>query len=189
MAGRSATSLRAVAEPVLTGLATTAGEAAGLGVRDYFDVLYTADIQPDVSVQVRTWVGERIPMHAVPSGTVLLSGFDDEDLNAFLARPLRPFTERTVVDADTIRERISSFHRHGVAWGRGEFASDINSVAAAIHNRDGAVVAAVYLHGPAYRFPMDHTDVYESLVIEAGSIISAAIAEADVVVLRDFDSA
>lgn len=188
MGGRTSVSLSAVAEPVLARLASTIGESAGLGIRDYFDVLYTVDIEAEASVQVRTWVGERVAMHAVPSGIVLLSGFAEHELVEFLERPLRPFTDRTLVDPTLIRQRIGSFVNHGVIWGRGEFASDINSVAAPIRNGNGEVVAAVYVHGPAYRFPSDQADVCEALVVEAGSIISAAIANVEVITLRDFDS-
>ena len=69
-------SLTRVAEPILRQLASTIGESVGLGVRDFFEVLYVADIDADTEIQLRTWVGERVPMHAVPSGIVLLAAMD-----------------------------------------------------------------------------------------------------------------
>ena len=40
-------------------------------------------------------------------------------------------------------------------WVYGEYDDDINSVAAPVRDASGAVVAAVHVHGPAYRFPGD----------------------------------
>ena len=171
-------SLTRVAEPILRQLASTIGEAVGLGVRDFFEVLYVADIDADTEIQLRTWVGERVPMHAVPSGIVLLAAMDAADRDEVLARPLRPFTDRTIVDADQLRARLHQFAVHGVAWGKGEFSSDINSVAAAITDRNGATIAALHAHGPAYRFPGDQGDVYEALVSQAAVMISQALAGA-----------
>ena len=41
----------------------------------------------------------------------------------------------------------------GSEWVYGEFAEDINSVAAPVFGGDGPAVAALHVHGPSYRFP------------------------------------
>ena len=45
--------------------------------------------------------------------------------------------------------------RDGYAWALEEFADGLNSVAAAVRNADGRVVAALHVYGPASRFPGD----------------------------------
>ena len=44
--------------------------------------------------------------------------------------------------------------RHsGYAWGLEEYAEGINSVAAPVRDAAGHAIAAIHVHGPAYRFP------------------------------------
>ena len=63
------------------------------------------------------------------------------------------YTTTTVVDPAAIRERVRRVQLDGYAWTRDEIADGISSVAAALADEDGEVVAAVHLHGPSYRFP------------------------------------
>jgi DNA-binding IclR family transcriptional regulator len=74
-------------------------------------------------------------------------------LARFLAEPLEPFTARTLTDAGALLERLRDVRRDGHAWAHEEFAEGIASVAAPIAGPDGEIVAAVHVHGPAYRFP------------------------------------
>jgi len=41
----------------------------------------------------------------------------------------------------------------GYAWGLEEYAEGINSVAAPVRDGAGHAIAAIHVHGPAYRFP------------------------------------
>ena len=45
--------------------------------------------------------------------------------------------------------------RDGYAWALEEFAVGMNSVAAAVRNGEGKVIAALHVYGPASRFPGD----------------------------------
>jgi DNA-binding IclR family transcriptional regulator len=74
-------------------------------------------------------------------------------LDAYLAKPLEPFTDRTIVAPDALQSRVADVRRDGYAWVREEFAPGINSVAAPIADATGEIVAAVHVHGPSYRFP------------------------------------
>ena len=61
--------------------------------------------------------------------------------------------------------RLREVRRDGYAWAREEFDEGISSVAAPIADASGEVVAAVHLHGPSYRFPVDGA---EAAVAERG---------------------
>jgi DNA-binding IclR family transcriptional regulator len=149
----STRSLVAVAHPFLIELAETTGEAAGLSVPDGRTVHYIDQVDSPNPVQVRDWTGTRIPMHAVSSGLVVLASIQSGALDAYLAKPLEKFTDRTVVAPQPLRDRVAEVRRAGYAWVREEFADGINSVAAPIADASGEVVAAVHVHGPSYRFP------------------------------------
>ncbi len=169
-------SLVALAHPTLVDLAGELGEVAGLSIPDGLDVHYVDQVDTDQQVQVRDWTGTRVPFHAVSSGLVLLAQLPSATIDAFLSRPLERYTDRTVTSPDAVRTRLSDVRRDGFAWVHEEFADGLNSVAAPIVDHGSAVVAAVHVHGPSYRFPGD-ADEREigATVARAAARISARI--------------
>ena len=149
-------SLISLARPHLAELNRLTGEAAGLSIPDGLDMFYLDQLTPMSELQVRDWTGTRIPMHAVPSGQALLA-LDPELLEQVLARPLQRFTQHTLTTAAALRRRVADANQRGYAWACEEYADGLNSVAAAVSSRDGRVVAALHVYGPASRFPGDRT--------------------------------
>lgn len=171
-AASPARSLISVARPHLGELVRELGEDAGLGLPDGNDVLYVDQVESDNPVQVRDWTGTRAPMHTVPSGLVLLAEWPDDALDAYLAGDLVALTRHTVTDPVRLRRRLDEARRAGYAWGREEFAEGINSVAAAIRDGRGKAIAAIHVHGPAYRFPEDAERATSRLVVSAADRVS-----------------
>lgn len=156
-------------------LAEQLGEDAGFSVPDGYRVHYLDQVDADNPVQVRDWTGESIPMHAVPSGLVILAHWPGEALDRFLERPLQRFTESTVTDPALLRTRLLAIRQAGFAWVYEEFAEGINSVAAPILDDRGRPLGALHVHGPAYRFPGESTDTIATLVSEGARIVSSQI--------------
>ncbi len=151
-AARPDRSILAAARPQLLELSRRTGEAAGVSVPDGADMLYLGQVNPDTELQVRDWTGTRIPMHAVPSGQVVLAALDGPDLDAYLASPLARFTDATLVDPDRLRARLAEVRRLGYAVAVDEFAGGLSSVAAPVRDHTGRVVGALHVYGPTYRF-------------------------------------
>jgi IclR family transcriptional regulator, acetate operon repressor len=145
--------LIALARPYLAALVETFGEDAGVAVLDHGDTLYLDQCSADAAVQLRDWTGERAPPHTVSSGLVLLAHASPDECQRVLAGPLVRLTSRTMVAPAKLRRRLAAVAVQGSEWVYGEFAEDINSVAAPVFGSDGAVVAALHVHGPSYRFP------------------------------------
>jgi IclR family pca regulon transcriptional regulator len=146
-------SLVAIARPHLAELVAELGEDAGLGLPDGNDILYIDQVESDNPVQVRDWTGTRAPMHTVPSGLVLLAEWPEDARAAYLAGELEALTRRTVTDPARLRKRLAEVREAGFAWGLEEFAEGIDSVAAPVRDARGKAIAAIHVHGPAYRFP------------------------------------
>jgi DNA-binding IclR family transcriptional regulator len=146
-------SVVAIARPHLAELAASIGEAAGLSVPEGETVHYVDQVDNDHPVGVRDWTGARIALHAVSSGLAVLAHRPRPAIDAYLARPLERFTERTATDSDQLRARLQRIQLDGYAWTNGEYAEGIASVAAAIADPSGEIVAAIHVHGPSYRFP------------------------------------
>jgi DNA-binding IclR family transcriptional regulator len=170
-------SLIGVARPHLTRLVAEVGEDAGVSLPDGYDVHYVDQVESGNPVQVRDWTGTRAPLHAVPSGLVLLAEWPDDAIEAFVARGLAQLTPRTLTDPKALRRRLAETRREGLAWGLEEYAEGISSVAAAVRDGRGKPIAALHLHGPSYRFPMPgETERIGVLVREAARDVSRELA-------------
>jgi DNA-binding IclR family transcriptional regulator len=170
-------SLVSIAHPFLVDLVSDLGEDAGLGLPDGNEILYVDQVESDHPVQVRDWTGTRVPMHAVPSGLVLLAEWPADALSAYLSTALVPLTRNTVTDPAGLRARLAAVREAGYAWGLEEFAEGIDSVAAPIRDERGKAVAAIHVHGPSYRFPRsgDESRV-AAAVVEAAAGVSRLLA-------------
>ena len=146
-------SVVAIARPHLAELAASIGEAAGLSIPEGDAMHYVDQVDTDHPVGVRDWTGARIAMHAVSSGLAVMALWPRTRIDAYLGRPLDRFTDRTMTDGSQLRARLQRIQLEGQAWTNGEYAEGIASVAAAIADASGEVVAAVHVHGPSYRFP------------------------------------
>jgi DNA-binding IclR family transcriptional regulator len=170
-AARPGRSLVSVARPHLAELVRATGEAAGISIPDGTDMLYLDQITPDSELQVRDWTGHRIPMHAVPSGHMVLA--HDGTLRATVsASSLHAFTAHTITAAPELQERLELVRERGWSWAFEEFADGMNSVAAAVRDGQGRVIAALHVYGPASRFPGDRdTDELGRVVLAAADKI------------------
>jgi len=170
-------SLISIARPFLTELVTELGEDAGLGLPDGNEILYVNQVESDNPVQVRDWKGTRAPMHAVPSGLVLLAEWPDEALEAYLGGELVALTRHTMTETSRLRKRLAEVRTLGYAWGLEEFAEGIDSVAAPVRDARGKAVAALHVHGPAYRFPSPgEEEQIAAQVVRAASAVGRLLA-------------
>ncbi|MEL7157637.1 MAG: IclR family transcriptional regulator [Actinomycetota bacterium] len=141
------------ARPHLIELTDLTGESSGLSILDGGEVYYLDHVESTEEVMVRSWTGERIPFHLVPSGLALLAGAPARAIDQHLARPLSRSTEHSVIDPSVIRRRIAEAGEVGFVWCHREFDEGISSVAAPVRGPSHEVIAAVHVHGPTFRFP------------------------------------
>ena len=174
-----ARSVVAIARPQLTELATAVGETAGLSIPEGDTMHYVEQVDSDQPVGVRDWTGSRISLHAVSSGLAVLALRPRGRIEAYLSRPLERFTERTMVDPEDLRARLQRIQLDGHAWTNGEYAEGIASVAAGIADASGEIVAAIHVHGPAYRFPVAGSEArIAELVVAAAARLSGRLRQA-----------
>ena len=178
--------LVALAHPHLAQLAEAIGETAGLSIPDGFLAHYVDQEDGPHPVGIRDWTGTRLPMHAVSSGLVFLAHLPPAALERFLAGPLERFTASTVTDPALVRQRVRRVRLDGFAWTCDEVADGVSSVAAAVSDGDGEVVAAIHVHGPSYRFPGadgtaggdDARRRIAAAVVEAAARVSGSLRQA-----------
>ncbi len=170
--------LVAAARPHLLELAESLDEVAGLSIIDGGRVYYLDQTESSSNIQVRDWTGEHSPLHAVPSGLVILAHQRPGFIDKYLAAPLIQCTPWTMTDPDELRDRLEQIRSIGYSWVYEEFAEELNSVAAPIFETSGTVEAALHVHGPAYRFPNpDDTHDIGMAVIEAARRLSMQLSD------------
>jgi IclR family acetate operon transcriptional repressor len=141
------------ARPLLAELVARTGETSGLSVLDGDEVVYLEHVETENEVTLRDWTGERLPLHVVSSGLVLLAAQPPAAIAAYLSGPPVRLTDRTMTQPARITRRLATIRRQGHAWTVGEFDDGITSVAAPVVDAHGATIAAIHCHGPSYRFP------------------------------------
>ncbi len=106
-----------------------------------------------------------------------MADWPEDAVDAYVARGLAALTPRTVVDPDELRARLEEVRAAGYAWGLQEFAEGIDSVAAPIRDAKGNAVAAIHVHGPAYRFPpRGEEEEVAREVVDSAAAISGSLA-------------
>lgn len=180
--GPALVELAAVADPAaglaararvhLEALVAEVGETAGISSADGDrHVLYLDSVEAtDQDVTLRDWDGERLPLHVVSSGLVLLAHRDTRSISAYIAGGLERFTARTITTARDLRRRLDQIRAQGYAWTNEEYAKGICSVAAPIHDAAGRVTAALHVHGPSYRLDPSNRRVQHAVVAAAARL-------------------
>ena len=166
LVGVSATYLRDLVEDI--------GEDAGLAVPDGNHVLYIDQVQKSRPVHVQDWTGERFEHHTTAAGYVFMASWDEDELDAYLARPLTKSSPTAETAPARLRSLVEVTRNDGYAWTFEVWAEGVNGVAAPIADAGGDVVAAINVFGPAYRFPgeRDLDSIGERLVETATRISS-----------------
>jgi DNA-binding IclR family transcriptional regulator len=135
--------LREVASPFMHDLFEATQENVHLAVLDGTEVLYVEKLTGRHAVPVRTRRGGRLPLHATAAGKVLLAYGPESLFRETVAAGLRRFTPHTIVAPGHLRRALTEIRRTGVAYAREEMTVGSHSVASAVLDADGGVVAAL----------------------------------------------
>lgn len=131
-------------------LAARTGEAVRLAVLSAGSALVVHHVfRPDAPGQsIET--GTRLPLHATAVGKVLLA-FDPSAVRSLPRGELDSFTFRTTPDRSTLLRQLADVRDRGWASAVDEHVRGLAGVAAAVRDRNGAVVAAVGVVGDVDR--------------------------------------
>jgi DNA-binding IclR family transcriptional regulator len=144
--------IRQHASPYLRQLWKQTGETVQLSIVDQYKVLYIDVLESVEKVGVKSNVGERVPLHCSAPGKIWLANLPDDRLNEVIKLiKFEPFTPFTIDNADKLKASIQQAKESGYAVDNQEYSTDLVSVAAAIKNYRGRVIACVSIIAPALR--------------------------------------
>ena len=87
-------------------------------------------------------IGDVAELHAVSAGKILLASLPDQQIHAFLTRPLERFTNHTITSKDALWDEIRAIRLTGIAYSREERRQGIGSMAVAA--TDGVIVRGAF---------------------------------------------
>lgn len=171
--------LLAEAAPHLRRVVDALGERAHLSVLRGAEVVTVSSESPLHAIQTVGWVGRSVPVHCTASGRALLLDAEPARVAELLAEAVfdgrAPNSPR---DADDVLRRITAARGRGYAVADEEFEPGLVAVAAPVRDFRGAIVAALNVSAPKFRFAR-RIDEAGATVLAAADELSAALGHVD----------
>jgi IclR family acetate operon transcriptional repressor len=160
--------------PVLQELADETDELVQLAVVDGAQILYVAKAEGlGQRIRLLPLVGTWAPLHATAAGKLWLASLSPSEVRRALGgERLRAVAPRTLTSVAALERELRAIRNRGYAIADEELAEGGRAVAAPIR-REGAVVGAVALSGPAYRLGLDRLHALAPRVAEAAGRLAS----------------
>ena len=167
--------LREVAAPYLSQLAELTRETVNIVVLSGNECMNIDGAASPRPIRYVGRIGRRTPCHCTAAGKVLLAYLPPETRQHILSAPLVRFTEKTIVDFDTLTQELTKIHQQGYAITHEEHQEDLSAVAAPIFDHTEQVIAAVTVSGPTYRIGPGEIEALVEAVLDIAHQISAGL--------------
>ncbi len=142
-----------LAVPIASRLTESLGLSAHLGVLDEREVIYVVRRTPNHAFASNIRVGSRLPAHATVLGRIILAHLPPERITQLYRHSsMDAATTHTPTTLADLQRQLKMDRQTGVAWSDGYFEPSIVSVASAIFDASGSVVAALNVSGQASSF-------------------------------------
>jgi DNA-binding IclR family transcriptional regulator len=159
--------------PVLQELADETDELVQLAVVDGDQVLFVAKAEGrGQTIRLLPLVGLWAPLHATAAGKLWLSTLPASEVSRVLGRRLPAVAPRTITSMGALRKELERVQAAGYALADEELAEGGRAIAAPI-KREGAMVGAVALSGPAYRLSLERLHTLAPRVIEVAARLAS----------------
>lgn len=133
-----------IARRPLVQLSAELQRSTSVAVLDRDDVVYVVRIAAKRILAAGIVVGTRLPAYLTSHGRVLLAALPEPDLDSYLARvELEPRAPKTVTTIDALRREILLAREQGWSLVDEELEEGVSSVATALRDAAGDVVASV----------------------------------------------
>lgn len=142
------------AQEVAHEVAASCDETVHVAVLDGTDVVYIAKVDSTHPVRMVSAVGRRLPAHCTGVGKMLLSSLTPEALDARYppGTQLPAMTPQSITSPLRLRSHLAEVRERGVAYDECESNGAVNCAAAPVYDSSGAMVAAMSISVPTFRW-------------------------------------
>ena len=131
-------------QPFIQRVSMQSGETVNVSVLDGHEIVYVARSNSPRLVTIGFHAGARAPAHGVAPGPAILSTFDDETLERWLAaHEFAAFTPQGVTNAERFRETVLAARACGYGVAEQQLDAGLRGIALPLVNRKGECVGAV----------------------------------------------
>ena len=164
------------AHPIIDGLAHAAGETAFVAVLRRTAVVPLDAVEADRPIRLTSCIGDALPLHCTAAGKVQLAFIPDADVRDALLQGLPRFTERTIVDGQTLQQELRTIAERGFSVEMGEYIAEVHSIAVPIRDYTHNVVGSLAVSGPAHRMTSERIEnEITPLMHKAGQELSSRL--------------
>jgi IclR family transcriptional regulator, pca regulon regulatory protein len=152
--------LAAMAQPILENVSRVLHESCSIATLDRTDIVYIARANVTRIMSIDLVVGSRLPAFCTSMGRVLMADLPPDILDEFLSRvEFKRYTERTVANAEKLRQILRLVQRNGYSVVDQELESGLRSMAVPIRDSAGRVIAALNVGAHAQRVSIQNLQV------------------------------
>ena len=112
-------------------------------------IVYLDKVEAETSIYINTQMGTKNYMHC--TGVVLLAYKSEEDLDAFLSRPLKPLTFNTITDPAAFKKEMAEIRKKGYGGDDEEIEIGLSCVAVPVMKSENNPGFAISVAGPTAR--------------------------------------
>jgi IclR family pca regulon transcriptional regulator len=169
--------LAQIAQPHLKALSARCGETTNMSVRDGREIVYVARNKTQGILNVGLEIGSRLPVWCTSMGKAQLIDLSPAELQALLGEePFLGAGPNAAADLQALLLDLEGVRLRGYAVNDEELAAGVRSVAAAVRDGGGAIVAAINISVPSARVSRAELDTsLAPMVRETAQRISEAL--------------
>ena len=161
---------------ILARLVGEIGETCNLTLRDRDQVLYLDRVEAHWPLRLHLQPGSHVPLHCTASGKVFLAAMPAARLDRLLdVLPLRSGGPNVIASKAAMKREIARSRKAGVGIDNQEFLAGLVAVAVPVLDSTGRTLAAVAVHGPAARFPLERALEWVPRLRTAADDIAATV--------------
>lgn len=167
---------RIACRPELEKLSASINESAALSKLSGINMYYLDFVEPDRPLLTTTKSGPIVPAHLTSGGKVLLSEQSESFLEKYYALlpGMEAPTSNSIRTKEALQEELKKIRSNGYSIDNEEIEEGLCCIAAPVRDRNGSVVAAISISGPAVRVRERMND-YRAKVIQSAHNLSVML--------------
>lgn len=147
---------RSARRAILEELVEQVGETCNLTIANGNTVLCLDRVETSWPLKITITAGTTVPIHSSASGKLFMAHMPRRSRERLVRQlPLVRNTPRTLTEPARLFEEFELIRERGYSTECEEYLPGIFAMAVPVHDGDGRVVAAVSVHAPVSRLPMD----------------------------------
>lgn len=170
-------SVRGARHAILQHLVDEIGETCNFTMLDGSEVIYLDRVETALPLRMNLQPGSHVPLHCTASGKLFLAMLPRPQRNKLLDQlPLERHTEKTITERAQLEQVLEAIRRERVSTDDEEYITGLVCVAVPVTANDGRTCAAVAVHAPLARLPIERALEHLPTLRRAAESLSATLA-------------